>query len=69
MRTQVFSSYNSSELSTIIMGFESIYKEDGEKIEGYKYNGLVISLEGGINGKPEGTLFNISKWIKGEFSA
>lgn len=47
------------------MGFESIYKEDGDKIEGSKYNGLVIALEGGINGKPEGTLFNINKWIKG----
>jgi len=32
VRTQVFNAYNSSELSTIIMGFESILKEDGDNI-------------------------------------
>jgi CRP-like cAMP-binding protein len=44
LRTEAFKEYNSVELNNIILGFESIYKEDGEKINPSKFNGLVIAL-------------------------
>lgn len=65
LRTEVLNCYNSVELNNIIMGFESILMSDGDKIDGTKYNGLVIALEGGISGQPEGTLFNMNRWVKG----
>ena len=52
LRTEVLNCYNSVELNNIIMGFESILMSDGDKIDGTKYNGLVIALEGGISGQP-----------------
>lgn len=27
----------------------------------------MIALEGGVSGSPEGTLFNVKKWTKGEW--
>lgn len=34
---------------------------------GSNWRGLVIALEGGISGRPEGTLFNVENWVSNKW--
>jgi hypothetical protein len=43
------------------MGFECMDVGDQEKV---KFRGLIVALEGGLNGQPEGTLFNLENWLQ-----
>ena len=47
------------------MASSCILMEDQQKIDGTAFRGLVLSLENGINGKPEGTIWNMKQWKKG----
>lgn len=57
MRLKLIHDYTSAEIDRIIMSFDTLMADKQQKIDS-SHNGLVISLEGTINGKPEGELFN-----------
>lgn len=65
LRSDCFQDYNTTELNKIIMGFECIEVADKEKI---MHRGLVISLEGGVNNQPEGTIFHLDNWRQRQFN-
>ena len=65
LRCEVFEHYSHNDINKVIMASSCILMEDQQKIDGTAFRGLVLSLENGINGKPEGTIWNMKQWKKG----
>lgn len=68
VRSEYFNEFNNFELNKIILGFECIEVQDKAKLSGSNFRGLVIALEGGVNGQPEGTMFNLENWISNKWN-
>jgi len=58
MRSPIFKNYSAVDINKVITEFNEFLVMDGAIIDSKVYDGFVICLEGTINRKPEGRLFN-----------
>jgi hypothetical protein len=58
MRSKLFKGYSAIDINKIILEFQDFQVKDGAVIGSKVYDGFVICLEGAVNHKKEGLLFN-----------